>query len=102
MRKQQMLKIAKLASSKHTAFGQQAELRRALKTKAENKAYNEPEDVFENFFCETAEQIAHTEKLNKAQERRKRLAIRRAGREEELNSRALKIYAKTGKRACWA
>lgn len=102
MKKQAFLKVAKLASNKHSAFGQQGELRRALKTKAENKAYNEPEDVFENFFDETPEQIAHTEKINRAQQRRERLRIRRADREEELNSRALKIYAKTGKRACWA
>lgn len=68
-----------------------------LQTKAENKAYNEPEDVFENIFDPAPEQIEHMKKADKRAQRRVRLVIRR--KNKEFSARALRIHYKTGKRA---
>lgn len=97
MRKQALLKVAKIASRQSWLPAEQQVLRMDLQTKAENKAYNEPEDVFANAFNPAPEQIEHMEKANKRAQRRVRLVIRR--KNQEFSARALRIHYKTGKRA---
>lgn len=97
MRKQSLLKIAKIASRQSWLPVEQQVLRMDLQTKAENKAYNEPEDVFANIFDPTPEQIEHMEKNSKRIQRGKRLIIRR--KNKEFSERALRIHYKTGKPA---
>lgn len=97
MRKQAFLKVAKIASRQSWFPIEQRILLMDLQTKAENKAYNELEDIFENIWNPTPEQIEHMEKANKRDQRCRRLAIRRKNR--EFSARALKIHYKTGKRA---
>lgn len=97
MKKQAFLKVAKIASRQHWVPVEQQVLLMDLQTKAENKAYNEPEDVFENIFDPTPEQIEHMKKADKRAQRRVRLIIRR--KNKEFSVRALKIHYKTGKRA---
>lgn len=97
MKKQAFLKIAKIASRQHWVPVEQQVLRMDLQTKAENKGYNEPEDVFANVFDPAPEQIEHMEKADKRAQRRVRLVIRR--KNKEFSARALRIYYKTGKPA---
>lgn len=97
MKKQAFLKVAKIASRQRWVPVEQQVLLMDLQTKAENKAYNEPEDVFENIFDPASEQIEHMKKADKRAQRRVRLVIRR--KNKEFSARALRIHYKTGKRA---
>ena len=97
MKKQAFLKVAKIASRQRWVPVEQQVLLMDLQTKAENKAYDEPEDVFENIFDPAPEQIEHMKKADKRAQRRVRLVIRR--KNKEFSARALRIHYKTGKRA---
>lgn len=97
MKKQAFLKVAKIASRQRWVPVEQQVLLMDLQTKAENKAYNEPEDVFENIFDPAPEQIEHMKKADKRAQRRVRLVIRR--KNKEFSARALRIHYKIGKRA---
>lgn len=94
--KQALLKIAKIASRQSWLPVEQQVLRMDLQGKAENKAYNEPQNVFENIFDPTPAQLEHMEKADKRAQRRVRLVIRR--KNKEFSARALRIHYKTGKR----
>lgn len=97
MRKQALLKVAKIASRQSWLPIEQRILLMDLQTKAENKAYNEPQNVFENIFDPTPEQLEHMERNSKRIQRGKRRIIRR--KNKEFSARALRIYYKTGKPA---
>lgn len=97
MKKQAFLKVAKIASRQRWVPVEQQVLLMDLQTKAENKGYNEPEDVFENIFDPTPEQLEHMEKNSKRIQRGKRRIIRR--KNKEFSARALRIHYKTGKPA---